>query len=439
VFTDTLVLFGEVEGNQYADSIKFDPQLICDGGGFARLVKDVGIAIGMASPADLRQLRVLLANLLVVGRKGSGKWLAISKNRNSYGRKSLPVRYNRTRITFRVVKLLDGLRDKGLVEMKCGFNDRRTGRGFVTRVRPTGTLVKSLEDLPTDEAPAKDPRAEGIVMRDGKKALIDYVETAETRRKRSQLDRINHGIAKARIELPDGTVLRGPLCRIFNNGCWTHGGRFYGGEWESLPKGVRKQIQIDGKPTIERDFSALHIRMLYRREAGIDFRGDPYLIPGYESEDARDAFKKILLRCLNADSRTAAVRATLRDRQENPEDYPADLNVKAAVDAFLSAHAPIRHCFFKPALGVRLQNEDSEIANRVLLDLERQGIVALPIHDSFVVAEQHDETLRGAMERAYRDLIGGEPSIKYLLGLLGHGFEKVPRNLWSLSSRLLME
>ena len=437
--TDTLIQVGEVEGNEYADSIKFDPQLTCEQDRFAQLVRDVGLAIGIASPADLRQLRVLLANLLKVHRDEPGKWLAISRNGNSYGRKSLPVRYNRARITFRVVKLLDGLRDVGLVEMKRGFKDRRTGRGFVTRIRPTGSLVKTFEDLPIEEAPAKDPRAEGIVMRDGKKALIDYVDTSETRRMRTQLDRINQRIAKARIELLGGEVLGGRLCRIFNNGCWSHGGRFYGGDWESLPKGVRKQIRIDGKPTVERDYSALHVRMLYMRETGIDCRDDPYLIPGYESEEARGAFKKILLACVNAKSRTAAVRAILRDRQEHPDEYPAGLNVKDAVDAFLSAHAPIRHCFFNPTLGVRLQNDDAAIANRVLLDLDRQGVVALPIHDSFVVAEQHDETLRGAMELAYRDLIGGELSIKYLLGLLGHGFEKVPRNLWSLSSRLLME
>jgi len=414
VSTDTLIQVGEVKGNEYADSIRFDPQLTCVQDRFAQLVKDVEVAIGMASPTDLRQLRVLLANLLVVGRKGSGKWLAISRNRNNYGRKSLPPRYNPARITHRVVKLLDGLRDNGLVEMKRGFNDRRTGRGFVTRVRPSGSLVEIFEELPIEEAPAKDPRAEGIVMRDRKKVLIDYVETAETRRKRSQLDRINHGIAKARIELPDGTVLRGPLCRIFNNGCWTHGGRFYGGDWESLPKGVRKQIQIDGQPTVERDYSSLHVRMLYMSEAGIDYRDEPYVIPGYEWIDARGAFKKILLACVCAKSRTAAVRAILRDRQEHPEDYPADLNVKAAVDAFLSAHAPIRHCFFDPTLGVRLQNDDAAIANRVLLDLERQGIVALPIHDSFIVAEQHEQQLRSAMAKAYGEVVGGEPLIHSL-------------------------
>ena len=51
----------------------------------------------------------------------------------------------------------------------------------------------------------------------------------------------------------------------------------------------------------------------------------------------------------------------------------------------------------------------------MLLDLADQGITALPVHDSFVVAEEHDQALRDAMRRAYGGLVGGESSIKCIL------------------------
>ena len=51
--------------------------------------------------------------------------------------------------------------------------------------------------------------------------------------------------------------------RVFNNGVMNNGGRFYGAWWIGAPGIVRKYITINGKPTIELDYSGIHVHLLY--------------------------------------------------------------------------------------------------------------------------------------------------------------------------------
>jgi hypothetical protein len=47
------------------------------------------------------------------------------------------------------------------------------------------------------------------------------------------------------------------------------GGRFYGAWYQNIPKEYRQHIMIDGAPTMELDYSALHPNLLYYH-AGVD-------------------------------------------------------------------------------------------------------------------------------------------------------------------------
>src|SRR5665213_2823864 len=53
------------------------------------------------------------------------------------------------------------------------------------------------------------------------------------------------------------------LYRVFNNGSFKEGGRFYGGWWQGIPSRYRQYITIDGHTTWEYDYSYLHPAMLY--------------------------------------------------------------------------------------------------------------------------------------------------------------------------------
>ena len=53
------------------------------------------------------------------------------------------------------------------------------------------------------------------------------------------------------------------LVRIFSNGSFKEGGRFYRGWWQNVPSEYRNYITIDMKRTVEYDFSQLNPHMLY--------------------------------------------------------------------------------------------------------------------------------------------------------------------------------
>ena len=52
------------------------------------------------------------------------------------------------------------------------------------------------------------------------------------------------------------------LRRVFGRGSFERGGRFYGGWWQNIPSAYRSVISINGKPTIEMDYSQYHPNIL---------------------------------------------------------------------------------------------------------------------------------------------------------------------------------
>jgi len=50
--------------------------------------------------------------------------------------------------------------------------------------------------------------------------------------------------------------------------------------------------------------------------------------------------------------------------------------------------------------------QDSDMANQIMLGLARRGIVALPVHDSFLVKARHADQLREAMVSAFEQSTG---------------------------------
>jgi hypothetical protein len=57
-----------------------------------------------------------------------------------------------------------------------------------------------------------------------------------------------------------------------------------------LPKHMRPFIHINGEKTIEIDYSAFHILMLYNQE-GIDYQDDPYSV--CEGQEMRAIYKAV--------------------------------------------------------------------------------------------------------------------------------------------------
>ncbi|WP_245568892.1 hypothetical protein [Desulfobacter curvatus] len=197
--------------------------------------------------------------------------------------------------------------------------------------------------------------------------------------------------------------------RVFNRGSkdFDKGGRFYGPYYQGMSSKFRKHIYIDGKKTVEWDYSGLHIRMLYH-QLGLEFTGDPYAI-GDGSQ--RNEYKLVSLISINADKRGShiAVRDALEDAGF---DAAQDLTkIRKMMDDFKAHHAPIQGFLFSGA-GIDLQNTDSRIMETIMMKLHAKGIVALPIHDSTIVEEEHSARLQKIMFQIYEEEMGYIPVLK---------------------------
>jgi hypothetical protein len=61
--------------------------------------------------------------------------------------------------------------------------------------------------------------------------------------------------------------------------------------------------------------------------------------------------------------------------------------------------------YFATGIGIELQYRDSQIAEKVMIRLARDNIVALPIHDSFIVRMSHINDLIKEMNKAYKEVV----------------------------------
>jgi hypothetical protein len=358
----------------------------------------------------------------------ASSWVAYYRGKWAYEARS---RYNELHISFITVATVDAMIQLGYVQHVEGFN-KRGGQSRVSRMRGTQRLLDLIHgNQIVPEMVVSPPDRECIILRKrvadehgrAKQEDIEYRETDETVRMRAELMAYNQLLAATDIRIsqaPVGTTRpEGPMPkvdltnkfvrRIFANGSWVEGGRFYGGWWQNLrnrklpdksPGAWRSQILINGQPTAELDFSGLHVVLLYARE-GIDYwteiDRDPYQLEGFEqSERMRDFLKLVLLCCLFADSRDTAIKAVRRKLYEREdgtwgrnEDYGwvADekLDLGSLVDAFSESHPRISQKYFYSNHSTRLQRLDSKIAERVIKEFTDKGIAILSIHDSFLI------------------------------------------------------
>ena len=329
-------------------------------------------------------------------------------------------RYRDNKLTYRQVKAaFDALINCRFIEItKKGYYMRETGQSGLTKFIPTDRLLERFESL--EGHPAFQIKLnldeETIILRDkidGKNVDIHYDDIRKTNRFRSNLKIINDCLirhwADLRIRNTEFSHLakrisqhsdkepvdlsRRTLVRIFTNGSFEEGGRFYRGWWQNVPSEYRKFITIDEKVTTEYDFSQLSPHMLYfayNKDMG--------------QEDAYDRVldgqhRKIVKQAFNA----MVQSKTPLNLKPNKIDLDGlEMSWKDLRQQILDSHKLISHLFFT-GVGNKLQFKDSCIAESVMLQFANQNQAALPIHDSFIMQEGYAGHLEEAMRRAFYD------------------------------------
>lgn len=168
------------------------------------------------------------------------------------------------------------------------------------------------------------------------------------------------------------------------------------------PKLGRRRIEIDGEPTVELDYGQLHPTMLFAR-IGRRLDYDPYEFGGFSRELGKDTFMRLL-------NRTSA-RGGRYIRRAGTVPMPNGVSAAEYTELYKRHLSPVRH-LLGVGMGLKLQREDSDLALAVLNKLSEEKIVALPVHDSFIVQAKHVEVLKSAMVDCFRSSYGFEPVVK---------------------------
>jgi len=198
--------------------------------------------------------------------------------------------------------------------------------------------------------------------------------------------------------------------RVFNVN-WSHGGRFYQAPHLTIPSPCRRNFLINKEPTVELDYSGLHIRMLYQL-IGIDYRDECYV---YYKEDAdnkseRDRIKTASLIIINSNCPKKAIKAIQNELRKKGLQYPVGSHekYKALMDRFEEHHPRIKE-FLLSGKGLELQYIDSKIMANILDRLTINNIPALPVHDSVICPASHEGFLRQVMTEEYEKIMKFKP------------------------------
>ena len=254
---------------------------------------------------------------------------------------------------------------------------------------------------------------------------IGFADTDETRQMRQRMKTINAHLASQRYFLEGVEMYVPPACRIFNQ-TFRRGGRIYhqGSSYQQMPKAQRAKIKTrldDGtvSPMVERDFTSLHVGLLYLLAGKKQPTVDLYGIDGF----SRPLVKIATLITINADgTEVGALAHILEGDDDLCRDNGADRRdrwaLRALVERLLAAikrkHYRIKE-FFGSGAGAGLMRTDSDIAVWVMLEMiEKTGRCPLVVHDSFIVPTQDAALLERVMTEALEQIrpagVGGDGS-----------------------------
>ena len=319
--------------------------------------------------------------------------------------------------------------------VRRGFYDRPTSRGELTKFSVTEEYLCDLtttlkcneftpEDLLVSDAFYSPEPLIRVSLKTKNQArqwvCVDTDVTNACQQKEFCLERINKTLSRswvdldlneqewAALELKLGKPVnfsRRFLYRVYNDPKLITNGRFVGPWWQTIPSELRSRITINGKRTVEIDFSAMHPRILYALE-GIDLKFDPYSVV---SSRGRGEVKQAFNAMINSSSDLSRP--------------PRGLDLKTVgcswpelKEEILRKHPAIKHRFFT-GFGLKLMGLESDIAEGILMKLSSKNIVCIPVHDSFIVHHGNTSLLRESMRETFAEKFGVDPGLSTEYGI----------------------
>ena len=374
-----------------------------------------------------------------------------------------------------ITDILDCFKQLDLVDERKGYYDTEKKSGKLSRYLPKGEFLSIILQLISvvkqeirpnvpieysdDSLKVKYPKEKGkkksitmINMLDGAKFPSQYRSCRQKKEYIKQLKdeiiQINNFLKEHRIvinnpvndyeknffvkslvcrrsicQLSKDQYLMFPRCkeyeRIFNNSCFTKGGRIYA-PFQQFSSETRLKFTIDGQKVAGLDISNSHIRMLYHK-IGVEYSGDAYEFmfdPKKHSERKclfiRKMNKKILQTLINSDDINSATKSafqTIREESKSSRylsDFYTRFNKHGLAERWINRakikHAPIKQ-YFHTGIGRDLQFYESKLMLKTIFELMKLNIPSLCVHDELIIPESHIDITTDLLKKIYSDEI----------------------------------
>ena len=380
-----------------------------------------------------QHIKVVVLDLFIAWQDNPALALGYSRDKMKYGQGS---RYKKIFLKYKpMVAVCDALEALGYAEQRNGFYSHDTHHpGETTRIRSTHKLIELILKCHIEREMIYRPILE-VQMKDASKNPLDVSTKATTKRLAPKVQRINEMLDSTdivlrvtrnqyldiinRTGLPDTT--RCSVSRKFNNGSFKQGGRFYCHWVLNLPSEYRAYLTMNGEPVAELDYATLHPRMLYAEKGLIPPPGDSYELEAFpRAQGYRPIIKTLTNSLINAKSVEKAIGALFDLREMKPKLKNALRSVgmirnihgqasktkqdreaaRRMVKAIKEKHHAIADQFGNNR-GIFLQNTDSQMAERIMLNLWSKYIPSLCVHDSFIVPAPNAVDLLREMKAAF--------------------------------------
>jgi hypothetical protein len=350
--------------------------------------------------------RKVALGLLVQAMSRRSGAVSITCNRNDYTKG----RYNHANVgCSAMMHVMAALIEDGLVVKVGGMPHKRCTQLFPTEkmlnllgvIKPIkgilkGSTIAPLIELSESIVLHEKVLSEGKTQFDTprfKRIKRTYSDNKHIRSLRRKMAAYNKLLGDSEILTAYGRdVITSQAHRVFNyqwGKGFTLGGRLYG-DWSSMKPMDRAGITINGNPTVEIDIVASHTNHAYVHLTGQQYNGDAYRV--YVNNDLMD--RDLVKDCINISFNSNSVRQCIeavRSKRNNQESYAI---VKDVLNACLEMHSPIAEFMLTDKTnGLMIQGWESNTIMCVVDELVKNGIIALPVHDSLIVDIEHRDLI----------------------------------------------
>ena len=259
-------------------------------------------------------------------------------------------------------------------------------------------------------------RTPPISLKDSKGKKIKVVNSKITNPIRKRIERYNNLILSSDIELPIDKIdynrrrkigfANRTYAKCYLNRSYKLGGKYYGPCWQNLSKELRGKIKINGEETVELDFNAMHLHLLYCK---INKKLTDYIPEGIDAYQLPNRNRKIVKTsftcCINNNCNKDNVNHVVGRRvaKKYPEIFVKSTSYRDILDELGSHHPEVRQ-FFYAQIGSEISNMESKVSDYIIGKLTRKNILVLNIHDSFIVSIAYKDILLNTMMDGFKYL-----------------------------------